>query len=84
MWLLLGDLRLVRSSHCKVIIRIGGMEVVAVIDTGASQCALTKDCIRRLGLLRRIIQQDPHYLVPDGRRTMTHGTLPDVPLPWTG
>jgi hypothetical protein len=70
----------VMVSTCKVPIRIGrSPDVVhAILDTGASKSAITKDTLRRLGLLSKIEPTFSHYYNADGRRTQSLGKISNL------
>ncbi|OMH79079.1 Retrovirus-related Pol polyprotein from transposon [Zancudomyces culisetae] len=68
-----------RTSNCKVQVRIFGIKLTAVIDTGAACSVINPGMLRRLGL-----QPDTKYeqiiMTADGRKHISPGKVTDVPI----
>ena len=76
-----------KLSTCKVMVKVGSpsagavFEVEAIIDTGASQSALTIDVLRRMGLTKYIdTSKRSIFYNADGRKAKTLGNLNGFPV----
>jgi hypothetical protein len=66
---------------CRIRAAIGGREVTALVDTGASASAVTLDCMRRIGMMDRIRTDiECSYINADGRRSRAKGRAYRLPL----
>lgn len=64
-------------STCKVMAKVNGNELEAVVDTGASSCAISNDCLRRLGLQHLVrTELQSSYLNADGHVALSKGKIP--------
>ena len=77
----------VRLSTCKVPVRLGSpdlgavFEATAILDTGASQSAVTIDVLRRMGLMKCIDKSRKSiYYNADGRKSTSLGHLISFPV----
>lgn len=77
----------IKVSTCKTLIRLGTAnspawyETYAIVDTGASQSAITLDTVRRMGLTKYIdSSQKSYFYNADGRKSETAGLLKDFPV----
>lgn len=69
-----------KVSTCKGVARINGREVECEVDTGASTCAITPDCLRHLNLVSLIDATPTKYLNADGQMAASKGKMPNLPL----
>jgi hypothetical protein len=65
-------------TTCKIPIKIAGQPIMAIVDTGASKSAISKDLLRRVRLLKHIEPQITFYYNADGRKTPSVGCINDV------
>jgi len=76
-----------RMSNLRAKVRIGSPSVgvafdtIAIVDTGASQCAVTLTTLKRMGLAKAIdFTKKTVYTTASGDRAHSLGTLPDFPV----
>ena len=69
-------------STCKAPVRVAkhAETLTAIVDTGASKSAITRDTLRRLGLPKYIEPYQSFYFNADGRKTPSLGRIRDVPV----
>jgi hypothetical protein len=59
-----------KGATCTVIVGVNGRKIRAVVDTGACTTAITKDCLRRAGLLDYLRPElATSYINADGRKS---------------
>ena len=76
-----------RVSTCKALVRLGTpssaarYDTYAIVDTGASQSAITLDTVRRMGLNKCIDENGKSFFYnADGRKSETVGIMRDFPV----
>jgi len=81
------SMRPARMSNLRAKVRIGSpsmgvvFETTAIVDTGASQCAVTLTTLKRMGLGKAYnYTKKTAYTTASGERAHSLGTLPDFPV----
>jgi len=70
-----------KVSTCKVLANISGRPVWTVVDTGASTCAISLDCLRR-NSMDHLLRTDvnTNYINADGRTVPGKGKVYNIPF----
>jgi hypothetical protein len=81
--MLLSDTKMAQIiSTCKAHVKVAkhNEPLIAIIDTGASKSAITKDALRRLGMFKHVEPVHSFYFNADGRKTPSLGRIKQVPV----